>query len=74
VSAPATTANSLREAVAPRFGNAAAIAAQVIGFVVLILIMQIDWSKWLERWHITSAASPKEGNSSAGSGVRSRAA
>jgi len=66
VSVAATTATSLREAVAPRVGNAVAIAAQVIGFVVLILIMQIDWSTWLERWHITSAASPKQENRSEG--------
>jgi hypothetical protein len=66
VSVAVTAATSLCEAIAPRSGNTATIVAQVIGFIVLILIIQINWSKWLERWHNTSAASPKRGNSSAG--------
>jgi membrane protein YqaA with SNARE-associated domain len=49
-----TAAASLREVVAPRFGNAVAVAAQLVGFVVLILIMQIDWTTLLKRWHIMS--------------------
>ncbi|HEU5430335.1 MAG TPA: hypothetical protein VFU81_01660 [Thermomicrobiales bacterium] len=50
VSATATVASSLRDVIAPRFGSGAAVAAQIVGFALLIVLMQIDWRKRLQRW------------------------
>ena len=49
VSAAATAAASLRELLDPRFGGAVAAAIEIAGFLLLILIMQIDWARWVKR-------------------------
>jgi len=45
-----TTVTTLRDALQPTFGNSAAIAAAVLSFVGLIVVMQIDWGKHLRRF------------------------
>lgn len=45
-----TAAQSLRDVISPRLGNGVAIVMQLVGFVVLILVMQVDWASRLKRW------------------------
>jgi membrane protein YqaA with SNARE-associated domain len=45
-----TAARSLRDVITPNFGNAVGVAAQVVGFVLLIVLLRIDWAKRLSRW------------------------
>jgi hypothetical protein len=58
VSVATTAASSLREVLGPRFGSELAIAIQVAGFLLLILIMQIDWAKHLRHWRRHDDPSP----------------
>ena len=50
VSAASVAATSLRDVLTPRFGNGAAIAVQLVGFALLIALMQVDWRKRFARW------------------------
>jgi hypothetical protein len=50
VSAADTAAESLRDLATPRLGGPAAMLAQVIGFVVIVLLMRLDWARLLRRW------------------------
>lgn len=50
ISATTVVASSLRDVIAPRFGSGAAVAAQLVGFALLIAVMQIDWRIRLKRW------------------------
>lgn len=50
VQAAQTAVSSLDEILRPALGGAAAIAAQVLGFAALILVMQIDWATVLNRF------------------------
>lgn len=43
-----TAAASLTEVIAPRFGAQAAVLAQIVGFLVLVIIMQLDWRRILK--------------------------
>ncbi len=64
VSAAITAANSLRESLAPRFGGELAVAVQLVGFILLILVMQVDWASILKRWNVLvpePAAREREG-------------
>lgn len=51
VSATSVAATSLRDVVTPRFGNGAAIAAQLAGFALIIALMQVDWQTRFARWN-----------------------
>jgi hypothetical protein len=44
-----TAAATLTELIAPRFGVGTAVLAQIAGFLLLIALMQIDWSRVLRR-------------------------
>jgi membrane protein YqaA with SNARE-associated domain len=33
-----------------------AVVIQIVGFIILILVMRIDWSKWLQRLHLDTSA------------------
>ena len=44
-----TAATSLEEVVTPRFGAEAATLAQIVGFLLLIAAMQLDWSRLLSK-------------------------
>jgi membrane protein YqaA with SNARE-associated domain len=50
VNAASVAAKSLQDVLGPRFGGGMAAAMQIAGFVLLILIMQIDWATYLRRW------------------------
>jgi membrane protein YqaA with SNARE-associated domain len=49
VKAAETAASSLRDVIAPSLGSGFAAAAQVIGFIALILLMRLDWTRLLRR-------------------------
>lgn len=49
VQAAQTAVSSLRDLLRPSLGGGAAIAAQVLGFAALILVMQVDWATVLKR-------------------------
>jgi membrane protein DedA with SNARE-associated domain len=53
VKAADTAARSLSEILTPSIGSAGAVAAQVAGFIVLILLLRIDWARLLKRWDKT---------------------
>jgi membrane protein YqaA with SNARE-associated domain len=65
VSAATTAAGSLRDLVGPRHGGGVGVAAQIAGFVMLILVMQIDWSRFLRRWTEPRAVSSANNSSHA---------
>ena len=50
VSVTETAAISLDELLSPRFGAGAATAAQIVGFIGLIVIMQLDWRRIFQRF------------------------
>lgn len=50
VKAAETAAQSLRDVITPTFGSAAALAAQVIGVLLLLLVFRLDWMRLLQRW------------------------
>lgn len=50
VSAATVAADSLQEVLGPRLGSGLAAVMQLAGFLLLILVMQIDWAKHLRRW------------------------
>jgi|GEM_PF-4694617 len=43
--AAGTAATSLSGVLRPGFGSAASIVVQVVGLVILVAVMQIDWSR-----------------------------
>jgi membrane protein YqaA with SNARE-associated domain len=47
IKATETAATSLREAISPTLGSGFAAAAQVIGFIALILLLRLDWTRLL---------------------------
>lgn len=49
VSVAQTTTDSIGKLLRPSFGGGIALAAQVLGFVLLIAIMQVDWARILRR-------------------------
>jgi membrane protein YqaA with SNARE-associated domain len=53
VKAADTAARSLSEILTPSIGSAGAVAAQVAGFIVLILLLRLDWARLLKRWDKT---------------------
>lgn len=53
VQAAETAVSSLDEILKPALGGTAAIAAQVLGFAALILVMQVDWAIVLKRFRAT---------------------
>ena len=50
VKAAETAAHSLRDVITPTFGSAAALAVQVVGVLVLVLLFRLDWMRLLQRW------------------------
>lgn len=44
-------AQSLRDVIAPSLGSGFAVALQIAGFIALILLFRIDWTRLLRRWH-----------------------
>lgn len=59
VQAAETAVSSLDELLRPALGGTAAIAAQILGFAALIMIMQVDWATVLKRFSATPE-SPKD--------------
>lgn len=51
VSVAKTTTDSIGKLLRPSLGGGIALAAQVLGFVLLIVVMQIDWARILRRHH-----------------------
>jgi len=51
VTAAATAAQSLGQVLGPRLGGGLAVAIQIVGFAVLIVIMHVDWATVLRRWN-----------------------
>jgi hypothetical protein len=49
VQAAETAVTSLDQILRPSLGGGAAIAAQVLGFVALVAVMQVDWATTLKR-------------------------
>lgn len=45
-----TAVSTLGDALHPTLGNSATVIAQVFSFVILIVVMQIDWGKFLRRF------------------------
>jgi membrane protein DedA with SNARE-associated domain len=62
VSVATAAAGSLREVLSPRLGNEFAVVVQIVGFALLILIMQIDWAKWFRRGKLTRPAPARQGS------------
>lgn len=56
VQAAQTAVSSLDELLRPAIGGTAAIAAQILGFAALILVMQVDWATVLQRFRTTADA------------------
>ena len=56
VNAAASAARSMEEAIGPRLGSGVAIAAQIVGFLLLILLMQVDWAQRLRDWNMPVSA------------------
>lgn len=56
VQAAQTAVSSLDELLRPAIGGTAAIAAQILGFTALILVMQVDWATVLQRFRTTADA------------------
>ena len=50
IGAAERVAETLADVLAPRVGDAAAIAAQLVGFALLIGIMQVDWAALFRRF------------------------
>jgi hypothetical protein len=57
VSTATVAAASLQDVVSPHLGGAIGLAAQIVGFIVLILVMQVDWANRLQQWNATLAQS-----------------
>jgi membrane protein YqaA with SNARE-associated domain len=57
VNVASTAARSIEEAIGPRLGSGVAIAIQVAGFLLLMLVMQIDWTQRLRDWKIAVPSS-----------------
>lgn len=71
VNAATTAADSLQDLLGPRLGSGVAAIVQVVGFLLLILIMQIDWAKHLRRWARRSDRSPERaGDAESRGGIR----
>ena len=49
ISVADTAASSIGDAIRPSWGSGAALAIQALGFLLLILVMQIDWTRILHR-------------------------
>lgn len=45
-----TAVSTLRDALHPTLGNSVTIVAQALLFIVLIVVMQIDWGTYLQRF------------------------
>ena len=45
-----TAVSALRDTLHPTFGNSATVVAQVFSFVMLIVVMEVDWGKRLRRF------------------------
>lgn len=50
-----TAVSSIGDALRPRLGSGAAIAGQVIAFILLIVVMQIDWGPLIRRFGLSQA-------------------
>jgi hypothetical protein len=53
-----TAVTTLSDALQPTFGDSAAIIAAVLSFVMLIVVMQIDWGEYLRRFTPSKTGSP----------------
>jgi hypothetical protein len=64
VTTATTAAASLRDVFGPQLRGGLGIAVQIAGFVILILLMQVDWAARLQRWSGTrdTAAARGEGD------------
>jgi hypothetical protein len=61
VQAAQTAVSSLDDILKPALGGGAAIAAQLVGFALLIFVMQIDWATVLRRFrHAPDTPEPTE--------------
>jgi membrane protein YqaA with SNARE-associated domain len=54
VKAADTAARSLSEILTPSIGSAGAVAVQIAGFILLIVLLRLDWARILKRWIKTS--------------------
>lgn len=45
-----TAVSTLGDALHPTLGNNATVVAQVFSFVMLVVVMQVDWAKYLRRF------------------------
>ncbi|HWV23081.1 MAG TPA: hypothetical protein VNZ58_02740 [Thermomicrobiales bacterium] len=54
VSAVSTAASTLGDALRLGWGQGVALVAQILGFILLIVVMQIDWWRVFQRWRRNS--------------------
>lgn len=50
VSAVNTAVTSIDDALRPGWGEGVTVAAQILGFILLIVVMQVDWWGIAQRW------------------------
>jgi len=62
ISAANKVATSIGDAVRPSWGNGTALAIQLLGFALLILVMQVDWRRFINRQAAHEPARPEPGH------------
>ena len=60
ITATAMAAQSLRQVLGPNLSGGLAVAIQIVGLILLVAIMQVDWANVLRRWQVTSPSPATE--------------